>query len=142
MEPKTKQSISTIPLALVEEAEVLADVGEEEFGVEGGVLLEDFHDGVLEGAAGGGLAEGEGRAEGDGGELAAAGFVEVDALVVGGGGFGEGGDAGVGGGDVVAGLVLGKAASAVGGDFAEEFFIDAADGAEGFEVVGAGGLDV
>ncbi len=110
--------------------------------MEGGVLLEDFHDAVLEGAALGRLAEGESRAEGDVEELAATGFVEVNALVVGGGSLGEGGDAGVGGGDVVAGLVLGEAAGAKGGDFAEEVFVHADDGAKRFEVAGAGGLEV
>src|SRR3954463_9711119 len=63
-------------------------------------------------------------------------------FVFAGGNFGEGGDLRGRGGDVVAGSIGVEAADAVGGDFGEEVFVFAADGAEGFEVAGAGGFDV
>src|SRR5689334_6112424 len=56
------------------------------------------------------------------------------------GNLGEGGDLRGCRRNVVAGAVGVEAADAIGGDFGEEIFVFAADGAEGFEVAGAGGF--
>ena len=84
-------------LAGVEEAEMLGEMDVEQLGVEGGVVAEDFEDGVFEALAVGAGALGEDGAEGDVEKLAAGNFVEVKVFVFGGANFGELGDLGVGG---------------------------------------------
>ena len=114
----------------------------EQFAIERGVVAQDVEDRFFEGLAVGAFALGQDAAEGDVEELAAGDFVEVMFFVFARGNFGEGGDLVGRGRDVIALAIGVEAADAVGGDFGEEVFVFAADGAEGFEVAGSGGFYV